>query len=231
MKPTAFIVHGHDDQAKAVLENFLISLGIQLIPFHRAAANDMSGTNLDAVLAGIERANVVFILFTADEQTTFTIRNRTVQGGARQRRAWGRWQPRPNVLIEAGIAAASDKKKTALIKVGTTRRISDIDGVRHFELPSRRSTRVWDFIRARVDIFRRWRNRQWRRSAGMWLIRLARWEFHDELEQLEADLRIPLGASRKTFIDVLVEYVRAQSIRIGTTERWPFSSTEVQSFS
>src|SRR5262245_14605251 len=153
MKPTAFIVHGHDDKAKATLETFLTSLGIEVLTFARSGANDLTGTNLDAALAGIDRANVVFLLFTPDEQTslhdpatgqyTATVENGEPGAG---------WQPRPNVLIEAGIAVAVARKKTALIKLGTIRRISDIDGVRHIELHKPQGHQeLWDFIRARVE--------------------------------------------------------------------------------
>jgi len=213
MKPTAFIVHGHDDRAKAALENFLTSLGIQVLTFSRAGANDLTGTNLDAALAGIERANVVFLLFTPDEQTSLhdpaTGRYRAT--GENGEPGAG-WQPRPNVLIEAGIAVAVARKKTALIKLGMIRRISDIDGIRHIELHKPHvHEELWDFIRARVENLPELKESTVEAlHRDVAAIRLARWEFHDELGQLEADLRISIEGSEATFLDVLVEYVRAR---------------------
>ena len=213
MKPTAFIVHGHDDKAKAALENFLKSLGIQVLTFSRAGANDLTGTNLDAALGGIERANVVFLLFTPDEQTSLHDPDTGQYAAMSENGEPGAgWQPRPNVLIEAGIAVAVARKKTALLKLGTIRRISDIDGVRHIEMHKPHvHDELWDFIRARVENLPEMNEsvvEAFRRDIAA--IRLPRWEFHDELGQLEADLRIQLKDSEETtFVDVLVEYVRA----------------------
>ena len=39
------------------------------------------------------------------------------------------WQPRPNVLLEAGMALAVDPDNTVLVEIGRIRRASDLDGL------------------------------------------------------------------------------------------------------
>lgn len=215
MQPRAFIVHGHHTQARTALERFLSAIGVVILPFHRAAANDMTGTNLASVLAGIKKADVVLVLFTPEEQAAL---HDPGTGGYLQQdesgEAMAGWQPRPNVILEAGVAAAVARKKTALIKVGVTRRISDLDGIRHIELHKPHShEEIWDFIAARAG--RAERPREMSEDAVMAFHRavaaapLRRWNYHDELGQLEAELRIRVDRSRKTFVDVLTEYAQA----------------------
>jgi hypothetical protein len=208
----AFIVHGHDEQARSALENFLNALGVRVVPFHRAAPADMAASILETVLAGISKADVVFILFTPDEQSSFySPSTGQYLAQTEEGEALAGWQPRPNVIFEAGVAVAVARAKTALIKLGPIRRISDLDGVRYINLNEPNAHhQLWDFVAARVpgtpevsaQVIDRLR-------SDLKALRLRRWEFHDELGELEMALgQIGLERSRKSPIDVLVDYVR-----------------------
>jgi Predicted nucleotide-binding protein containing TIR-like domain len=203
--PTAFIIHGHDIDARDSLDAFLTALGLTVRPFHSAAS--VSHTVLQTVEAGIRDADVVFVLFTPDEQALYHD-PRTGEYRARDDHdeLLAGWQPRPNVVLEAGIALGVARDKTALLRLGRLRRISDLDGIRYIDLDD--DTALYQlvaFVRDVVPTFepasplpsldsvRRHKRR--------------RRPHHDELAELEADLR-GLSSGRVTFLRVLQEYVR-----------------------
>jgi hypothetical protein len=66
--PTVFIIYGHDIEARDELEKFVISLGFEVLPFHRAADKDEKiETILGNVLSGIEQADLVIVLDSSEE--------------------------------------------------------------------------------------------------------------------------------------------------------------------
>ena len=50
-------------------------------------------------------------------------------------------QPRPNVLLEAGMSIALNKNKTVIVRIGNCRRISDLDGINFITLDNSSESR------------------------------------------------------------------------------------------
>src|SRR5262245_10733409 len=112
--PKAFIVYGHDDVAYEELCTFLENLSFNVDPFLVVAADKPNvDTSLGIVEHGIDSADVVIVLFTPDEQANWhdpkTGEFRAFKRGEKEPLAG--WQPRPNVVFEAGIAVAKARNK------------------------------------------------------------------------------------------------------------------------
>lgn len=121
-----FVVHGRDTKPLEALETFLYFLGLRVVTWSDAVA--MTGQaqphTYDIVRAGMTSAAAVIVIFSPDEQAR--IRSALVAPGGTDEEGY---QPRQNVLLEAGMAYASSPTKTIFVKAGTTRSISDIDGL------------------------------------------------------------------------------------------------------
>lgn len=121
-----FVVHGRDTKPVEALETFLHFLGLRVLKWSDAVAltRQAQPHTYDIVQAGMAAAAAVIVVFSPDEQAR--IRPELVgQSGSDE----DGFQPRQNVLLEAGMAYASSPAKTICVKAGTTRRISDIDGM------------------------------------------------------------------------------------------------------
>jgi predicted nucleotide-binding protein len=68
-------------------------------------------------------AQATVVMFTPDEKTQLRSDLRETSADGK-----GVWQPRPNVLIEAGMALARDEARTILVHLGTIRTMSDLEG-------------------------------------------------------------------------------------------------------
>ena len=124
----------------------------------------------------------------------------------------GGWQPRPNVIFEAGVAVAAARDKTILVRIGSLRQISDLGGVLFVDL---------DAHNAKTELLRNLQQRvpglpalsalpeELPGEFGDRRLRRYRWPYHDELGNLEHALRhIVVPGSRKSLLDALGEYVR-----------------------
>jgi hypothetical protein len=81
---------------------------------------------LDVVRAGMNAAAVIVVWLTPDERVELT---EQVAGSSGDRDAG--FQPRPNVLLEAGMALAESPGRTILVKIGQVREVSDISGINY----------------------------------------------------------------------------------------------------
>src|SRR5687767_6678324 len=127
-KPTAFIVHGQDVRLRLELEKFLRGVGFEILLFHAATSGeDQIDAVLRNVMNGVSRADVVIVLFTPEEQASFHDPE-TGQYVPKTKTGedMGGWQPRPNVIFEAGVAVVRARRKTILAKIGSVRIISDL---------------------------------------------------------------------------------------------------------
>jgi hypothetical protein len=68
-------------------------------------------------------AQAFLVLMTPDEEVTLRpeLRKRPCDGNPA-------FQPRPNVILEAGMALATDEARTILVSIGPLRGTSDLDG-------------------------------------------------------------------------------------------------------
>jgi predicted nucleotide-binding protein len=121
-----FVIHGRNLEARKEMGIYLRALGLEPINFDDLRAS-LGGTPTIAeiVMAGMEQAKGVVALFTADEYAALRPDLRHGESGE----AVERWQSRPNVLIEAGIAFGIDRKRVVLVKLGKVSLPSDFGGI------------------------------------------------------------------------------------------------------
>jgi predicted nucleotide-binding protein len=118
------VVHGRDEAVRMSMFQFLRALRLNPIEWSEAVrATGHGAPYVGQVLDSLfDLAQAVIVLFTPDEnaQMKDALKNdeddETVP------------QPRPNVLIECGMALARDEVRTIIVQVGTMRAISDLSG-------------------------------------------------------------------------------------------------------
>jgi predicted nucleotide-binding protein len=124
------VIHGRNQAAQFAMFNFLKRLGLEPITWEAAVKETRKGAphNLEAVRAAMDSAQVVVALFSPDDMAFL----RPELTGAEEK-ATG--QPRPNVLIETGMAMALKAKNTIVVHLGRIRPASDLDGLNYVVLP------------------------------------------------------------------------------------------------
>lgn len=111
-----FLVHGRDLPSAQAVTLFLRALGLSVEPFEQLASR-VSGSPYigDVVRTGMSEAQAFVVLLTPDEwcelDTAFRKPNEDADETAH-------WLPRPNVMLEAGMALMCDEKRTILVAVG-----------------------------------------------------------------------------------------------------------------
>jgi CAP12/Pycsar effector protein, TIR domain len=126
MRKRVFIIYGRNVLAHKELLRFLSALGIDELPFEEVACElGPSPFVSDIVVQGIAKADAVIALFTPDECAVLYSSDSTAEGD------W-RWQARPNVIFEAGVAHAIASDRTILVTLGADVDLfSDVAG-KHF---------------------------------------------------------------------------------------------------
>ncbi len=119
--------------------SFLRSLGLQPIEWEQAVklSGQASPSTLEVVKAGLGLSQCAVVLFTGDDE-------------ARLRPEFGKeqlkYQPRPNVIFEAGWAMAQkQQERTILLRFGEVRELSDLSGLNVVNIdnsPDRRNALV-----------------------------------------------------------------------------------------
>jgi hypothetical protein len=132
---TVFVVHGRNEAARNAMFSFLRALSMR--PLEWEQARDLTGqaspTTLDIVSAGIAAAQCVIVLLTGDDLARMDERFGTETLCP---------QPRPNVLFEAGWAlATAGQARTVIVRFGSLRGLSDIDGLNYLILNNKPETR------------------------------------------------------------------------------------------
>jgi len=127
---TVFVVHGRNYVARDAVYDFLRSL--DLTPLTWSGAVKLTGVGApfvgDVVKTGMSASTAIIVLLTPDEETRLLPEytnnsNESVM----------RYQPRPNVLFEAGMAMEIAKDKVILLKIGDVDIFSDISGLQYIE--------------------------------------------------------------------------------------------------
>lgn len=124
-----FIVFGRNSKAYNAMRLFIQSLGLSPLGFDEVR-NDLGGSPFvgDIIEAGMRRAMAVVVLFTPDEYAAL---RPSLAGAHDKPDDLARWQSRPNVLFEAGMALMADQRRTILTVLGDVPIASDMQG-RHF---------------------------------------------------------------------------------------------------
>ena len=123
-KKTVFIIHGRNMKALDALIQFLTSLGLDPHDFDDIRRK-MSGTPTiwEVVEAALTQAQAIIVLATPDEHVA-------LHPDFRGSHEVDRWQPRPNVLIEAGAAMIMGRERTLLVRFGDADIATDFSGLR-----------------------------------------------------------------------------------------------------
>lgn len=138
-----FVVYGRDGRPKDVLEQFLHFAGLGVIGWSDAVAltGEPQPHTFTIVKAGMDAAAAIIVIFSPDEEAR--LRDELVGDGSNQ---YG-YQPRQNVLLEAGMAFAAAPERTIFVSSGSTRTITDIEGFNWVKLDGQ-----WD---SRQDLVKR----------------------------------------------------------------------------
>lgn len=123
-----FVIHGRDEEARREVFTFLRALGLNPLEWEKLlqARGDAAPYLGQAIRTGLEAAAAVVVLMTPDDVT----RLHPDLHGPREKpgEVNETLQPRPNVLIELGMALAAKPGKVVLLKVGDQREITDLNG-------------------------------------------------------------------------------------------------------
>jgi predicted nucleotide-binding protein len=128
-----FIIYGRNKKAYDAMVKFLRALKLDPVPFNDVSAETgSSATVLQIVRRGMEKAAAVVALFTSDEWSVLRPALNPKHGTDEES---CRWQARPNVIFEAGLALGLDEARTILVRVGKDVRLfSDVGGIHYVNL-------------------------------------------------------------------------------------------------
>lgn len=123
-----FVVHGRNNKANNAVYEFLESLDIKALPFEQARErtqkpNPFIGEILSVAFSSVK---AIVVIFTPDENVK--LRKELIKEDDPPNEKEPGYQPRPNVLFEAGMAAGISYGRTLIIEIGTIRPFSDISG-------------------------------------------------------------------------------------------------------
>lgn len=124
-----FVIHGRNEDARREMGAFLRSLGLKPLWFEEVRAQMGGMTHpLQTVRRGMDQAKGVLALFTPDE---FSSLHPILTGGATGETV-ERWQARPNVLFEAGLACGLNPDQVAFVLFGDVKLFTDVTGIHVF---------------------------------------------------------------------------------------------------
>lgn len=124
-----FVVHGRDIQLTADMHAFLRAIG--LVPKEWSQAiKEAKGANPhvdDVISKAMKSVQGVLVMFSPDEEARLKSKFASAIDRKKGQTTLD-GQPRPNVILEAGLALGAHSQKTLLVQVGDVRDISDIAG-------------------------------------------------------------------------------------------------------
>ncbi len=191
--PGVFVVYGRNVNAYREMRKFLSTVGAREWTFEDASDAQANSFVTEIVLHCIERASAVIVLFTADELAALYKAER-LAGRNSETVDEFRWQPRPNVIFEAGVAFGKKRKETIIVAVGRdVSGFSDIAGVHLVRLTNRQGKqslrrRLAGIIKGMPEQLRDdWEDPVF--SGDFDACTIKRWPIYDELQDLEGTLR------------------------------------------
>lgn len=130
--PEIWVIYGRNEHFRKIIFRFLRDVGLQPIEFNTAVARSGSGSPnvIDVVLKEIMNAPAIVCLFTPDDYAELRpeLRDDSDDTQLDHRKDAG-FQPRPNVLLETGMALAAMRHQTVIVSEGKMREISDLGGL------------------------------------------------------------------------------------------------------
>ncbi len=127
-KRKVFVIHGRNIDARTAVDHFLKALKLEPLDFDELAADMGVEFVGNIVLEGLRRAQGIVVLFTPDEYSALLPSFRSSPSDTSP--ASLRWQGRPNVLFEAGIAFGMARERSVLVTLGSEVSLfSDAEGL------------------------------------------------------------------------------------------------------
>jgi hypothetical protein len=214
VRPRVFVIHGRDLDAVEELVRFLTGLGLEHVSFEDVAAEGTAPFIADVVISGIAAADVVIALFTPDEHAALYDPRTAAYIGESEGEA--RWQARPNVLFEAGVAMGVARNRTILATLGVDVALfSDVSGV-HFVVLHRPAGKRLLYEKIRRLLPEAILNVSAVDDPEMGDFRRVlrtRWKYYDELTNLESHLaEVRLGRAGVSLRAILVKVVAPQPL-------------------
>jgi hypothetical protein len=141
-RKTIMVVYGQDEDTRRDMFSFLHSLHLLPSEWNDAVARTGKASPYvgEILKTAFGMAQAFLVLMTPDEQVV--LRPELCKA---PHDASAAFQPRPNVILEAGMALACDEARTILVTTGALRGMSDLDGrhvVRLDNSPERRNDLV-----------------------------------------------------------------------------------------
>jgi predicted nucleotide-binding protein len=126
-----FVVYGRNDKARLAMFSFLHSLNLKPLEWNHLIRLTGNGSPYvgDVLDVGFRVAQAAIVLFTPDDEAQLRQQYRSINEPPYE--AILTPQPRPNVILEAGMALGIAPTRTILVEFGNLRPISDLHG-RHF---------------------------------------------------------------------------------------------------
>lgn len=124
-KKNVVVVHGRDLQIRDSMFQFLRSAGLTPVEWNDAVRRTGRGAPYtgEVVDALFQDAQAIVVILSPEEHVELRA---DLQDGNQPDNSG--WQPRPNVLVEAGMALTRDEAHTILVQVGSVRLPSDLAG-------------------------------------------------------------------------------------------------------
>ncbi|MEW6363703.1 MAG: TIR domain-containing protein [Acidobacteriota bacterium] len=125
---SVWVVHGRNDAAKEAMFQFLTSVELHPIEWAQAVALTREGSpHIGTVLdRAFSEAQAVVVLLTGDDEVRLRQVFHKPDENVEEREV--RFQARPNVLFEAGMAFGRDPLRTVLVQVGPVKSFSNVSG-------------------------------------------------------------------------------------------------------
>lgn len=126
-----FVIHGRNKPAYNAVCDFLKAIGLEPLDwdYARAATNKATPYVLEVVEKALKESGAVVALFTPDDLASLKPEFQRASDPGYEKEPTG--QARPNVLLETGMALARFGQRVVLVQIGSTRPLSDLEGL-HF---------------------------------------------------------------------------------------------------
>jgi predicted nucleotide-binding protein len=124
-----FVIHGRDEQVRESFFELLRAVDLRPLEWEAlvAATQHTAPSLLSVVEAALERAQAVVALLTPDDVVYLHPSLHEMREAAVETRPM--LQPRPNVLVELGMALMSCQERTIIVEIGDQRPVADLGGL------------------------------------------------------------------------------------------------------
>jgi predicted nucleotide-binding protein len=142
-KRGVFVIHGRDDAFNGKMHEFLSLIGLQPMewePLVGAAGYGPAPFLHDVIRNGMHEAQAIVALLTPDDVVQLHPDLVGVREDAHETRT--ACQPRPNVLMELGIALYAYRERTVVVKAGSIRPIADLGGINYVDFDGSETSRA-----------------------------------------------------------------------------------------